>query len=259
MSEKLSIIIPTYNGEKYIEKTIDSCLSQTYDNIEIFVIDDCSSDNTVGLLEKYSTKITLIINEKNQGLAKNVNKCVKIVSGKYVMLLGHDDTLDEKHVEIMMNELVNDISFIHCNSCKIDSEGHELGIAVSDKAQIIKNLFPRIFLSISNYIHSTGTIISRDKYLSVGGWDERFTNYGEWLFWIKAANVGKIKYTCKTRAYYRRHDTNMTNSFQTNAVKKKLEPYFATCKLEAHSNLNILERFFVAVFGVLMQARRKML
>ena len=98
----ISICIPTYNGSQYIEKCIESCLAQSYRNIEIIVCDDCSSDSIVNVLNPYLKKdyrITFYQNEKNLGLVGNWNKCMNYASGEYIKLLFQDDWMDVNAIE----------------------------------------------------------------------------------------------------------------------------------------------------------------
>ncbi|MER2064530.1 MAG: glycosyltransferase family A protein, partial [Alkalibacterium sp.] len=79
----VSIIVPTYNVERYIEECIDSLLAQTYPNTEIIVLDDASTDATVYLLKQYTNKITLIENDKNKGQGARRNQGLELAKGKY--------------------------------------------------------------------------------------------------------------------------------------------------------------------------------
>ncbi|CVK16281.1 Glycosyl transferase family 2 [Apibacter mensalis] len=104
----VSIIIPTYNVEKYIEQGIDSLLNQTYSNLEILIIDDCSTDNTPAILEKKYTKnkkIKIIEKSENLGPANSRNIGIQQAHGKYIALLDGDDyyAVDkiEKQVQVM--------------------------------------------------------------------------------------------------------------------------------------------------------------
>ena len=84
MNKKVSIIISTYNGERYIKETIDSCLNQTYSDIEIIVIDDCSSDNTINILREYGEKIKLkpyFITFNNLDIVKSLLMCLNLYLG----------------------------------------------------------------------------------------------------------------------------------------------------------------------------------
>lgn len=88
----VSVIMPVYNSAKYLNEAIDSILNQTYENIELIVIDDGSSDNSVDLIKKYnSSKIRFFQNEKNIGVSATRNKAIDLSNGKYIALMDSDD------------------------------------------------------------------------------------------------------------------------------------------------------------------------
>jgi glycosyltransferase involved in cell wall biosynthesis len=236
MSACVSIIIPTYNGREFIQQTIDSCLRQTSPNIEVIVIDDLSTDNTRDILSLYESKVSIVLNNTNLGIVKNINKGLEQVTTKYFMLLGHDDVLPENHIELMLSEFDDDVISVHCNSVIINAEGNETGLARNDAIQLKKTDNCLFNLSIGNFISSCGMIHQTDVFNKTGGWDERYLHYGEWLYYIKSLSYGRIKYTSKTKAYYRRHDTNITNTFKDKIVIKKLNIYRQHCRTLAHKS-----------------------
>lgn len=103
--ELVSVIIPVYNGEKYIEKCLQSIQKQTYQEIEIIVINDGSTDKTKQILEKIANKekIACILQEKeNKGTALCKNKAIKHSKGKYIFFVDSDDTIKEDAIEKML-------------------------------------------------------------------------------------------------------------------------------------------------------------
>jgi len=237
MNKKVSIIIPTYNGAKYIKETIDSCLNQSYKNIEIIVVDDCSSDSTVEILKSYENKINLTINKTNQGIVKNLNNMTLGVESEYFIFLGHDDILPINHIEIMIGEFDNDTIALHCNSMGIDGNSNETKLNRSDDKQIQKTDRCMFELSIDNFISSCGMLHRTDIFQKLNGWDDEYKQYGEWLYYIRELEFGNIKYTTKTKAFYRRHETNITNTFKNKDVKRSLNKYKRVCRNLAH-NIN---------------------
>ncbi|MDR3169343.1 MAG: glycosyltransferase [Candidatus Peribacteria bacterium] len=93
----VSVLIPTYNGERYISEALLSVLQQTYPNIEIVVSDDASKDYTIDVVQTFQDKediphpIKLITNQTNQGIAKNMNRGLEECNGKYIAILDQDD------------------------------------------------------------------------------------------------------------------------------------------------------------------------
>lgn len=103
MSLKISIITVCYNSEKTIEKTIQSVLSQTYDNIEYVIIDGKSNDDTLSIIKKYEDKITWI-SEADKGLYDAINKGLKIASGDIIGLMHSDDVFASNDVLAVISE-----------------------------------------------------------------------------------------------------------------------------------------------------------
>ena len=129
--KSVSIITPSYNSEKYISKTIDSVLSQTYQNWEMIVVDDVSLDNSNEIIEEYCKKdsrIKLIKLEKNSGAAVARNRAIKEAKGRYIAFLDADDIWKaeklEKQIYFMQK---NNYSFTYTAYEKIDENGVVFG------------------------------------------------------------------------------------------------------------------------------------
>ncbi|MEI0698881.1 glycosyltransferase family 2 protein [Brachyspira intermedia] len=119
----VSIIIPVYNVEKYLEKCLDSIINQTLKNIEIICIDDCSTDNSLSILEKYKLKdnrIVLIKNKVNLGKGDIRNLGINNSHGEYIGFVDSDDTIDERYFEELYNTAKEYDSDIVCtNNIKV--------------------------------------------------------------------------------------------------------------------------------------------
>jgi glycosyltransferase involved in cell wall biosynthesis len=101
------IIIPVYNCEKYIDKTIESVLNQTYNKFKIYIIDDCSQDNSWKNIQKYNNnnKIIILRNEENMGKYKSINKVLKELDTEYFLILDGHDLLYPNILELENNIL----------------------------------------------------------------------------------------------------------------------------------------------------------
>lgn len=112
MKHKFSLIIPAYNVEKYIKKCLDSVLNQTYNDYEIIIINDGSTDNTSKLLESYkSSKKIKIINQENKGLSNARNTGVSNAKGDYILFIDSDDFIEKELLEIL-NKTIKDEDLI---------------------------------------------------------------------------------------------------------------------------------------------------
>ena len=101
MDKKISILIPAYNCEEYIERCIKSILNQDYDNIEIIVINDGSTDNTQGVIDKLKSENSNIVsvNRENKGVCETRNELLKLATGEYIMFIDADDWIDEGYIK----------------------------------------------------------------------------------------------------------------------------------------------------------------
>ncbi len=115
VSEKVSVIMPVYNNGKYLKECLESVINQTYKNLEIIIIDDKSSDNSLEVISRFNDKrIKIIKLRKNSGVAIARNKGVEIATGEYICFIDSDDFWDldkiKKQVEFMKQ---NDYTFIY--------------------------------------------------------------------------------------------------------------------------------------------------
>lgn len=118
-NKMVSVCIPVYNGAGFIRRALDYCINQTYENVEIVVADDASTDGTAAIVLEYAKKdrrVRYFRNEKNLGLGRNFLRSFELASGDFVQHLGCDDWLDEDYVEKKMAlfEKYPDAAFIGC-------------------------------------------------------------------------------------------------------------------------------------------------
>ena len=132
MTISISIILPTYNGEETIEKSINSVINQSFKDWELIVVNDCSSDNTKSIIEKYAKKdkrIKIINNKINQKLPRSLNIGFKAACGKYYTWTSDDNMYKKDALMTMYNYLENntDVDFVSCDSEWLDEEGNYIG------------------------------------------------------------------------------------------------------------------------------------
>ena len=144
MEEKVSIIIPAYNAEKYLQECLDSVLNQTHKDLEVIVINDGSRDGTKELLEKYELENSniCVIHTENGGVSRARNIGLNYATGTYIMFLDSDDLIVANAVEILLNDLKNNnaeiaaglmnnevsSSLISCDGTKVSTWTGEQGV-----------------------------------------------------------------------------------------------------------------------------------
>ena len=108
--DKVTMIIPVYNAEHYIERCLDSLLKQTYKNLEILVMNDGSTDQSLSIIKRKAEKNKNIryYNQKNMGVAKTRNKAISLATGKYIMFMDNDDYLDKDYVTTFVEAIQKD-------------------------------------------------------------------------------------------------------------------------------------------------------
>ena len=118
MDKKISIIMPLYNCEKYVEESILSVINQTYSNWELIICDDCSTDSSYSIAKNYAEKdkrIKVLHNEMNSGSAVARNNALDVATGDYVGLLDSDDMYDPSFIEKQLEFIGEDKQFVFCS------------------------------------------------------------------------------------------------------------------------------------------------
>ena len=152
--DKISIIIPVYNGEKYLARCVESLISQTYKNLEIIFLNDGSTDDSLNILKKYKTKDNriVIVDKKNTGVSDTRNIGITRATGKYICFCDCDDLYATNYVETMHKTAKKyNADIVKCNYQVIDTSnklieaGHDLVIANKkyDHKSIVKNIIPK--------------------------------------------------------------------------------------------------------------------
>lgn len=211
MEEKISIIIPCYNVENYIEKTVDSLLNQTYKNLEIIIIDDCSTDNTLNKIKKFESikNIKIYKNTENKGQAFSRNFAMGKVTGDYIGFVDSDDYIDEDFYEKLLKSIKkneSDIAVADIASIQENNENIEYltkaCVGSVNKFNVINN---GLAASPCNKLFKK-KIIEKYKFLE-GKMNEDVASI------IPAvANCKKISYVQDTKYYYLQRKNSTQNS-----------------------------------------------
>lgn len=226
---KVSVCIPAYNGEKYIEKAIESVLRQSYTNFELVIIDDASKDKTKEIVNSFSDKrIRFIKNEINIGMVENWNRCLDNAIGEYILLLGNDDFIAENCLEKKVNAFdINDEICLVFSSSYIVNETDKIVMRKrpfhSEQLFDGKDLGRRSFIRKNLYGEPSNVLFKREVSKKVGCFDNRICYSTDWDYWMKLCLLGKAYYIDEYLMYYRISNTSVTSKLLKNINKSKLE------------------------------------
>ena len=234
---KVSIILPVYNVENYIEKCLDSLLKQSLKEIEIIIINDGSTDNSLKKIEKYKEdERIIIINKKNEGLTKTRNTGLKIAQGKYVYHMDSDDYLESKDaLEKMYNKSENDELDILIFDFYRETKGEKnyvVNIDVSDNQEILKENYIRDLIKGKWGMTVWSKLIKKDLFTTNNVIFPEDIFYGEDLITsLKlgyfAKRIGKLN---EVLYNYVQHETQGTK--QINREKRFSDSYSYYIKME---------------------------
>jgi glycosyltransferase involved in cell wall biosynthesis len=212
---KVSVIVPVYNVEEYIEECLDSLVNQTMEDIEIIVVNDGSPDNSANIVVRYCKKYSnmTLINQENGGLSKARNTGLKAASGEYIFFLDSDDYLPLDSLEKMYTRAINDCSDLvigainNVTSTGISKNTHQM-FAV-DRTTTYEN-FPVISenLGVTNKLYKRELIFENNLYFI-----EERKNCEDIPFSFTAYSLAnKISIVKDCIYYYRRRDGSITSS-----------------------------------------------
>lgn len=222
-TELVSIALTTYNGEKYLRDQLDSIYNQNYENIEVVVTDDCSTDNTVPILEEYHQKYGLqyVVNEKNLGFTKNFEKTVSLCSGAFIALADQDDVWLPEKIEILQGG-IGSYSLICSDAKLIDENGrlifHSLKEYMKLPAQTGK---PFQLLLFHPFVTGCTVLIKRELLAKALPIPEGGT-FHDWWFALVASKLNGIRYLNKQLVLYRQHSSNLAGVIRRESNAKLL-------------------------------------
>ena len=236
MTSIITVLIPNFNRNDFLFDTLNSIKNQTIDCslLKIKVVDDCSSlENPELVIRKFlDLNISLIVNEKNLGQMRNINKCIKLSDSEYTHILHSDDTLAPNFYEEILKVInyVPEIDYIFCPSNYIDEKGVNIGNTgqIFDQATYLVNFNERLYLE---QLIQTPSIIVRTKvYSEIGSFRTDLHMCEDWDMWIRISKRFKGYYIPKFLANYRVNSisTSSSNQFNGNYLKdlKKLQNEF---------------------------------
>jgi glycosyltransferase involved in cell wall biosynthesis len=215
MQPTISIILPTYNGSKYIRTSIDSCLQQTFADFELIIVNDCSTDETASIIETYAAsdkRIKIIHNEHNKKLPLSLNAGFDAAQGKYFTWTSDDNYYAPEALQTMLKEFENDhtTDLVYCDYTLIDDSGKIFGTRT----------FNNIYISFFNWQGCGACFLYKAEiHKTLNGYNPSAFLIEDYEFFIRAFLKYQFTYLPVTDLYFYREHPDSLTSTQSTTVK----------------------------------------
>jgi glycosyltransferase involved in cell wall biosynthesis len=231
---KVSIIVPNYNHARFLRQRIDSILQQTFQDFELILLDDSSTDDSRSILSSYmgDPRVRIEFNEVNSGSAfKQWNKGVRLARAEYVWIAESDDYADERLLERLLTVLdaKPTVAYAYCRSWLVSEDGRLDGFAGSHLLALDRFRWTedhcvdgreecRSYFVRANVVpNASGVVFRKVLYDRTGGADENLHLCGDWKLWAAMALTGNVAYLAAPLNYFRSHNSSLrTKTSQLN-------------------------------------------
>lgn len=221
-SALVSIIVPVYNGEKYLRESLDSILNQTYQNIEVLVMDDASTDSTPEIIASYGERVMCYRQPQNKRQYQNVNEGLSMVNGEYVAIYHADDvyepTIVEKEVAFL--EANPSVGAVFCHDIFINAEGKEYGRLIIPKelrpasAWTYAEVLNAILSHKNRFLPAPSSMVRKSVYKHVGGYRaEEFDIASDLEMWLRISKEYELAILPEYLFRYRHGHGNWTQKY----------------------------------------------
>jgi len=240
----ISIIIPNYNHAAYLKQRLESVFNQSFQDFEVIILDDCSTDDSKTIIEQYRfhEKVSHVIyNDTNSGSPfEQWEKGIKLAKGEWIWIAESDDVAEKEFLETVLNNTKIDANIVlsYCASWCIDHKGEkEARLAWADdisernwlkdfRNDGLEEISAQFFYK--NVIPNASAVLFKKKSVDMEVF-QIITNMrfaGDWLFWIKLLERGQVCYSAKLLNNFRYHDSTTRNIKNASLEKQRFEEYF---------------------------------
>lgn len=209
----VSVVIPTYNGSRFIKETIQSVLDQTYTNIETIIVDDGSKDNTPDIVKSINDSRIIYIRQKNAGVSMARNNGINISKGDYIAFLDHDDLwLPHKLEKQLLLFKENPVIAMVYSDTFIINENNSIVGKYSQKIKLFRGkIFKELFLSL--FITILTVVMKKSAFLELGPFLP-YNTCEDYDLFLKCASKYPIDYIDEPLTKYRVHESNYSKNYE---------------------------------------------
>lgn len=236
---KLSIIIPTYNSAHFLPETLESILNQDYEDYELIVVDDGSTDNTRELIQSYGVRITYLHQENSGGCSMPRNVGIRYASGEYIAIFDADDIMKPGKIMLQSDFLNNNphVGFVftdfcdfrgaeilrnHISTCPIFNQLRKKKVRKNE--YIINSTDAYETLLMENFIGASSMMFRKSVYEEIGPFDEHLESSEDIDFTLRVARKYDFGFIDRLGHLRRLHDGNMTNKNEK-MIKAQIRVY----------------------------------
>ncbi len=209
---KISVVMSVYNAEKYLNEAVDSILAQTYEDFELILINDKSTDSSGAILQDYAQKdkrVVILENEENMGLTKSLNKGLAIAKGEYIARMDADDISVPERFALQVKYLDEhpDYSFVSCIGRYIDENGKPEQLRLFPETnEEIYAMMPKV-----DAVMHPGVMFRREDIAKIGNYCEDFRVVQDYDLWFRGMAAGYKFYNIQQPlVLFRRNDSYNT-------------------------------------------------
>lgn len=207
--------MPSYNSGSYIAESLESILDQSYQDFEIIVVDDGSTDNTIEIVQSYEERVKLF-RQENHGSAAARNRGAREAKGKWLAFLDSDDVWAPDKLEHQLDNCGN-MSWSHTDWFFIGA-GQDGTVKGTDRApKFSGSVLAR--LVVSNFVGTSTVLVRRDVFFDAGGFDVSLMALQDWDLWLRIAVKHELAYVPEPLVHYRVHPSSTSRS------PRKTKPY----------------------------------
>lgn len=230
--KKVSIVLPVYNGEEHVTDSIRSIMSQTYQNWELIIVNDCSTDNTLQICEKIAEeddRVRIISNGQNLKLPNSLNSGFNIATGDYYTWTSDDNMYRPEAIEILVNRLQQnpDAVMVYSDYTNIDVNGKVIGeVKLQDPEYLV-----------TGNVCGACFIYTAEIAKVVGKYDANLFLAEDYDYWMRIYRYGKIVHVTDSLYLYRRHAGSLTETKKASiceqtykAIEKNFLPLYVDAK-----------------------------
>jgi glycosyltransferase involved in cell wall biosynthesis len=234
----VTILIPVYNGEKYLKEAIESALGQSYEPIEIMVINDGSTDKTEAIIKSYDQKLHYY-KKANGGVATALNLGIKKAKGEYISWLSADDTYSPQKIATQITSLTNlpsdqrTSTILYSNFGYIDEKSDLVNQVEIEKYHPIDRLNTSLYPTVKGLVFGGTLLIPKRCFTEVGDYDPTLRSAQDYELWFRMFPKYRVRFERRCLAFYRQHlgqgihsikSKQETNEFWINLMKRMTPP-----------------------------------